>query len=214
MAQSYQDLLSKVLEIEKDTQVQSVIHIDISSVFSTQTPAVPGYYELLNQIGEDTSISKPIKQSKHNIAYVEPQLVNLSNKDDAGQKETTKGIALKAAPNPLKAQAKEEIDGLALAFKKIGSTRKKETKIKQVKATRDLILPSLSTQDQLAELERIIGALNTNSLDAEQMKIVVSEIKGLAEYLSENPDKSSGPLTILRDQKLAEANSLVDKLMV
>ena len=138
MASSYQDLLHKVLEIEKDVDILEVVHIDISSIFSTQTLAVPGYYELLNHIGTPITGSKQIKQSKYDSAYIEPQSVSLSNHDNSSQKnDDARGIAPKAAPNPLKAQAKDEINNLAFAFKKLGHTQKKEPKIKAMKTARD-----------------------------------------------------------------------------
>ncbi|MGC8586837.1 MAG: hypothetical protein ACP5K9_00915 [Candidatus Micrarchaeia archaeon] len=49
--------------------------------------------------------------------------------------------------------------------------------------TKKLILPSLSLQDQLSELEKISEGLDEQVFDDEQLKIIVSEVKGLRERL-------------------------------
>ncbi|MDE1762229.1 MAG: hypothetical protein KGH59_03620 [Candidatus Micrarchaeota archaeon] len=72
--------------------------------------------------------------------------------------------------------------------------------------TKKLVLPNLSVQDQMHELEGILEALDQNALDAEQLKIVKLEVAGVnVSRQREKPqDDSQRALIASRDKLLSD----------
>lgn len=72
--------------------------------------------------------------------------------------------------------------------------------------TKKLVLPNLSLQDQIHELEGVLEALDQNALDSDQLKIVRLEIAGVsASRRQEKPqDDSQRSLIASRDKLLSD----------
>ncbi len=78
------------------------------------------------------------------------------------------------------------------------------------------VLPRLSINDQVAELERIIEGLKENVFTADQLEVVRNELYGLRKFLQsgakekESDDPENAVIFgILRDKRLEEALSLL-----
>ncbi|MCL4365100.1 MAG: hypothetical protein M1569_01260 [Candidatus Marsarchaeota archaeon] len=77
---------------------------------------------------------------------------------------------------------------------------KRETAMKQ----QPLVLPGLSLQDQIIELEKINSVIDSNSLTGGQLDIIKIEIKGLLADRSAQPGNVQPGLSEIRDARLAE----------
>jgi len=76
--------------------------------------------------------------------------------------------------------------------------------------TSKLILPSLSLQDQLSELEKISEGLDEQVFDEEQLKIIVAEVKGLRERIKFEktpPGQFQSSFLVPRNNRLTEVEN-------
>ncbi len=74
----------------------------------------------------------------------------------------------------------------------------------QKKPEQRLVLPGLSLQDQITELEKIGRVLDSDSLTGEQIGIIKAEIKGLMENRGSPASGLQEGLAGIRDARLAE----------
>ena len=83
--------------------------------------------------------------------------------------------------------------------------------MREKKTASDLVLPTLSLNDQLSELEKINLALEGNLFDDEQLGIVKAEAQGLSRSLRKGKPSQDyqKELVELRDKRLKE---VLDKL--
>ncbi|MDE1827800.1 MAG: hypothetical protein KGH65_01425 [Candidatus Micrarchaeota archaeon] len=105
---------------------------------------------------------------------------------------------------------KEMLDAAKDVGKMLGNVSKGfeqmvESRVSKIQ-TKKLVLPSLSLQDQMHELEGILDALDQNALDAEQLKIVRLEIAGVnaSRQRGKPQDESQQPLIAARDKLLSD----------
>jgi len=90
----------------------------------------------------------------------------------------------------------------------------------KVEGADDIILPKLSTSDQIAELERMIEGVKENSFTADQLNVVKKEAEGLSDAISKEKTggygkESSGmeqQLVQLRDRRLTEVLKLMSDI--
>ncbi|MEM3208346.1 MAG: hypothetical protein QXE33_00240 [Candidatus Micrarchaeaceae archaeon] len=79
-----------------------------------------------------------------------------------------------------------------------------------------LILPTLSLQDQLSELEKINEGLDENVFNDEQLKVIRQEVFGLAETLRYEKPKSldafQASLAAMRAKRLEEAEARLSNM--
>jgi hypothetical protein len=84
-----------------------------------------------------------------------------------------------------------------------------------VKQSNNLVLPSLSVTDQVAELDKIIQNIKNSNFSGDQIQIVREEVIGLSKALSSEPkpappaDGIEKDMIELRQARLAEALSLI-----
>lgn len=75
----------------------------------------------------------------------------------------------------------------------------------------DLVLPTLSLQDQISELEKISMGVDEKVFNQEQMQIIVFELEGLGGRVRgerrESLDTFQKNLVAIRDRRLAEART-------
>ncbi|MGC8662273.1 MAG: hypothetical protein ACP5RT_00590 [Candidatus Micrarchaeia archaeon] len=112
----------------------------------------------------------------------------------------------KKAENAAK-EIKSIVGSIGKEFEK--SVKRETEKIKGEK----LVLPTLSLQDQISELEKISEGIDEKVFNEEQMKIIKEEVRGLNEKLkskkSQPIDEFQKSLLSLRDQKMKEALSKI-----
>ncbi len=117
----------------------------------------------------------------------------------------------KVQPKPLERSAEEE---LAKTIK--ASAIETPRPVQQVyQPPKDLVLPTLSLTDQVAELDKILENVQQRRFNSAQMAIVKMEVKGLSEMISSQPESLSSPtpfdqdLRDLRRARLAEILALI-----
>ncbi len=125
------------------------------------------------------------------------------------------------APSPFIAEeeaAKKELESIKAKLGEIAPAIK-EMRRKRV-STKDLVLPSLSLSDQIAELERIVEGVKENIFDEEHLEIVKQEVYGLnavAEKAERDRKRSKAQiessvedsLITIRQQRLNDAMNLL-----
>jgi len=105
---------------------------------------------------------------------------------------------------------KEMLDAAKDVGRMVGSASKGFEQMMQERIskiqTKKLVLPNLSIQDQMHELEGILDALDQNALDLEQLKIVRLEVAGVASSRQrERPqDDAQRALIAARDKLLSD----------
>ncbi len=81
--------------------------------------------------------------------------------------------------------------------------------MREKKATEKLVLPNLSIQDQIGELEKISLGLDGNIFTKDQLDIIIQEVKGLSHKKVMPKGDFDKELVELRDKRLKE---VMDKL--
>ena len=79
-----------------------------------------------------------------------------------------------------------------------------QAKREPVMKQQPLVLPGLSLQDQIIELEKINSVIDSDSLTEEQLDIIKVEIKGLLASRSTGVGEFQPDLSGIRDARLAE----------
>ncbi len=113
---------------------------------------------------------------------------------------------------PVKSVAKESFDAAKEIKHLIGGAGKEYEKIVEEESKKiskeKLVLPTLSLQDQIHELEGIKEGLDNNAFTAEQLGVVRSEVIGLSEQVRyekiRSKDQFQRSLFELRNKLLAE----------
>ena len=115
--------------------------------------------------------------------------------------------------------AKGTVSGIAGGFGHIAESIG-EIKLKRIN-TKDLVLPNLSLSDQVEELQRIIDGLRSGMFNEDELGVVVQEVYGLRQQVDDEKkelrkrksEQSQDEFTLwtLRDQRLADAISLIEK---
>lgn len=114
-----------------------------------------------------------------------------------------------AAPAPEAVEAAKEIKTLVG-----GAGKEYERKVSQ-EAVRvkkgGLVLPTLSVQDQISELEKISTGIDESIFNADMRKIVVDEVEGLSGVARgeklENMERFQRDLSVVRNQRLEEVRA-------
>ena len=85
-------------------------------------------------------------------------------------------------------EATEKLEKISKVSSEIEGEIAKQQEKKQVKG---LVLPTLSINDQLSDLEKISEGLSEHVFDAEQLKIIKLEANGLARLIAEGKEASA-----------------------
>jgi hypothetical protein len=162
---------------------------------------------------------RPAKQQKQRIE--EPRVEAPS---PSPVQFTQNEIATPEIPSALEADRKKEsvaneLSQMAKRFTSLTPSIREFTR-KKINV-KDLVLPNLSIADQISELERIIEGLNERVFDSEHIPIVAQEVYGLRQVVADEKKKMKSKqqgvqsleesLWELRDQRLAEASSLLEQ---
>ncbi|MEM0086917.1 MAG: hypothetical protein QW774_00655 [Candidatus Micrarchaeaceae archaeon] len=188
----YADAVKLVSEIESvSTQNESVI-IDPESALKNRIQESAYKYEDAYRIISSVEGLKPQPQPA-----IQQQPLQVQRAQPTETKEVSEEI-------------KKLVSKASIEFEE--SVLKEIEKVKVGK----LVLPTLSLQDQLSELEKINEGLDENVFNGEQLKIIRQEIFGLAETLryekSKSLDAFQASLAAMRAKRLEEAEAKLSKV--
>ena len=209
---TYNDMVAFVEEAERNAQSHQVQPTIIDLVAATNAGSVQQkrYSDVIADIG---AVEAP-KKTKEEKA---------KEQKEPGEHIIMAGLEQAKYSNPVPSPfikeeeaAKKELDTIKERLGEIAPAIK-EIRRRRVN-TKDLVLPSLSLSDQIAELERIIEGVKENVFDVEHLDIVKQEVYGLSavdERAQKERKKSSAPgsiedsLLAVRMQRLQDAMTLL-----
>jgi len=216
-AQNDYTAISETLEkIEQEKSVQGRMQIDPNAVLANQVEVLDYSYDKACSIisGIETEISLQQKSSQQG-PQIQMPTVNV-NKEVAqtatqirqkiGSVELQKNIL---SANREMISAAREIGGI------VGGAGKElegmiQESIAKAKAKK-LILPNLSVQDQIHELEGISDGIDQKVFDSEQLKIIRQEIDGIKEIgkalKGVEIEASQREMVALRDKLVADVGN-------
>jgi hypothetical protein len=232
----YKDLLERVQQLEQEPKKSDTVSIDITSVMFGHKESNVTYKDLLKIISsmnvpkfkeveeehkpnipshlitsgvEQASYAQPIVQSPIQPAYGGKENTNIQGIPESGH------IGEEGTMPQQEQEQKAKIE-LGSIIRNLGPIKKfSGIKMKRVN-TSQLVLPNLTLADQIAELERIIEGLKENVFDNEHMQIVIEELTGLNQVVSDAKKKGvvskselEQSLINLRDERLIEALALL-----
>ncbi len=202
MAQNYQDLVSIVEEMEKNSAKVDFNAVDISSI---QSPKVkkrkPPFRPLLDLAIEIESGRSA--DSVKRAGRMQPQRITQPKEPEQRPKQNK--------------STKDEIGAFANKLNKNREQKQQISGFNVKESEEDLQLPKLSVSDQISELEQMIDGLKSRTFDYEHIETIKKEVYGLDKYMIREIMKGSKKkltqmeqnLITLRDQRLNEAMKIL-----
>jgi len=202
----YSRLAKQVAEIEKEAQRPPVGTVDISASFASNVKKGGiTYQELLDKVGEVERHGGVFQKQRVPAAKAQPMQQQVRGTEVLQQPVK---IAVKESA---KSNAQKELSELTRALPVhapvFGASGAKA-------GEQNLVLPSLSIPDQIAELERILEGLTAGIFTADDISTVRAEVYGLAmqvnkekkelEKSKKSVDPDSVALWVLRDQRISD----------
>lgn len=245
MAKNYFDLIKIVEEVETGATKVEFNSIDISLIerskvefkkpdfkpmldlamgiemgkVKEEPPPKPTTQQQIKQILE----SKPIKQvMQMQVGTATSQSSTVQNTVYMPEDISAQVQQPQQQTPTLNPSVKEEIGAFAdkLTENKEQQPQPINTFNMKVEGADDIILPKLSTSDQIAELERMIEGINEKSFSADQLKVIKKEATGLNDVIAKEKTEGYGKessgmeqqLVKLRDRRLTEVMTLVSDI--
>lgn len=243
MAKNYSELIKIVDEIEKGATKVEFNSIDISTIETAKPelkkrdfrPLLDSAMAIEGGRAKEEPQPKPTPQQIKQILESKPikqalqmQVGTATSKNPAVQNTTVYMPEDTAAQVPqqqnstLSQSVKEEIGVFAdkLTQKTEQQPQPINTFSMKVEGADDIILPRLSTSDQIAEMERMIEGIKENSFSSDQLKVIKKEVTGLNDAIAREKaggygKESSGieqQLVQLRDRRLTEVMTIVSDI--
>jgi hypothetical protein len=183
------DKIIEMVDAEGAQPSDASVSIDLSSAFADEIEVKELKYADVSAIVEGV---EPRKESAPEIKQQQPEVQ-----------------APVAIP---KHETSKEMEGAAGVLKGMvggAGNELEETVTKEVekKKGEDLVMPSLSVQDQLADLEKIAEGIKERAFDKEQLKIISQEVAALSSEAGtgrEGLGEEQLEIVMLRDQKVKE----------
>ena len=219
-AQSYLILLSKVSGYQQETRRR---------VQESQQPVYRYDRSGLSEIKAKLDLHNKAGAIRHDDTLGNPAVAEVAQKIDAevpqkdfgdapARKNGNENVA-KARENELMLKPGLKIESIKAAanneLKALVQNIKEHQDVHnvQVEPTKDgLVLLKLSVGDQVGELQKILEGVAGREFDAGQMNIIVSEVRGLAEYVNTAEGKSAASKS---DARLVEVRDrLVSDLVM
>ncbi|MGC8478739.1 MAG: hypothetical protein ACP5NE_02330 [Candidatus Micrarchaeia archaeon] len=208
----YQQLVEFIQSAEAEGKSDEGIVIDIDRALSGEIyqKEVPNGYSKLLELIESTETGRQ-KQKEEPKEHKEVQEhIVVSGLEQAKYSN----------PSPIAREEEEVKKDLAEIKDKISGIVPKVKEIKKPRAkSSDLVLPTLSLTDQIAELERVIEGIKEGIFDEEHLEIVKLEVFGLHDIVEKaerkkkraeaNGSEIEGSLVEVRNQRLEEAIALL-----
>ena len=199
---NYDEALSLIEGIEEGASAQQrkPFVIDSTSLSETLDIKQVDYNEVLKEFGIETA---PEAESMQR-AQVSVQKPVVAPKPEQAKQAAPKP---RAKPNPsyFKKDLEEAASRLSV-IAKAGSEISKVIKEEKEKAkTKGLVLPTLSINDQISDLEKISEGLKEHAFTKEQIDIIVLEANGLARLIAQGKQPNvPTDLAELRNRLLKE----------
>ncbi len=217
-AASYSELVSLIEGAERESVAASSVSagsviIDLAAAIGqTVNMQRKRYADVITEI-EEVEAPRRYKEEKVKEQKEAPEHIIMAGVEQAKYSNPVPSpfIAEEEAAKKELESIKEKLGEIAPAIKEMG--RKKVS-------TKDLVLPSLSLSDQIAELERIVEGVKENIFDEEHLEIVKQEVYGLnavAEKAERDRKRSKvqvassveDSLIAIRQQRLHDAMNLL-----
>ncbi len=213
----YKAMADLIADAEKETKANVTAPLEIKPII--EAPMPKGNFTYLDMLEEVDSIiaNKQKGAVKESVqVYQQP----------ASQHIITSGVEQGQLSNviPGAAEGKAQEEGTLGSdemLKQIPLPKFKYMSAKKVDVEQ-MVLPSLSMSDQIAELERIIEGMKENIFDADHFEIVMEEVYALVKTVNDRKKrmKKSGAkvsaleqsLWLLRDRRLEEAIGAISNL--
>ena len=227
----YERMVKQIAEIEASTARTTASTIDISESFSDdQKKGTASYKSILSIIEEverkgsifqrQKQQARPLEQPKQaqevQAAPPQPSIQAAQQVQAAQPTVHQEELAQQPAVKPAQQEAVQDTAAKELAELTkelpVHVPRFGIHKIKMVKRT-DLVLPNLSLQDQVAELERILDGVRSGVLHKDDLQTVKTEVYGLAGVVNDEkkamkkgakPPSDEYAMLALRDQRIEE----------
>jgi hypothetical protein len=197
LSQNYQDLVKTIEEIEQNAEKVDFNSIDISSIRDSKTktrkPPFRPLLELAMKLDMGHSRDAPQVQYQAKAQQQQQAAAQARQRTNENVKKELSALAKKTA------KGKEE-------KQRIGKFN--------IRANdeRDLVLPKLSMQDQISELEGMLKGIRDRAFDFEHIEKVRKEAFGLNKHIiremmkgaKKKLNKTEQSLIALRDQRLTE----------
>ncbi len=218
---AYTKLLKQIEQIEGAVSAVGSAAIDISGSFANAPGRkAPSYRDMLVKINEIEKSKARVPKAAPAVQAAAPQAaqpvapqvqVQQVKQEELAQLPTERKEGTNVYAGK---ELAELVRSLPVKIPKVGKHKLKREK------DANLVLPNLSLVDQVAELERILDAINAKALHGDELDMVASELYGLVERVnaekkqlkkgrSSNADDYQ--LLELRDQRIeAVAAALTD----
>ena len=212
----YKAMADLIADAEKETQSKGAAPLDIKPIIAAPMPKTSFTY--LDMLGELDSIiankqKGTVKESVQTYQQPAAQHIIASGVEQGQLSNTIPGVA--------RGSTQEGELGPEEMLKQIPLPKFRYMSAKKVDVEQ-MVLPSLSMSDQIAELERIIEGIKENIFDADHFEIVMEEVYALVKTVDDRKKrmKKDGArvsaleqsLWLLRDKRLEEAIGAISNL--
>ncbi len=169
--------------------------IDVNSVFSNRIETKILGYAQISALLERGGAAPEVPEYQPQAPAPQTQVQQTQTpKHDLGKEKSNAAVKLKSM-----------VGNIEKEFE--GAVSKKVEEFEE----RNLVMPTLSLQDQLTDIEKISDGVRENAFNPEQKKIIIQEIKWLSSSAAridpEKLDQDSRNILVLRDQKVKELRS-------
>jgi len=199
---NYDEALSLIEGIEEgaSSQQRKPFVIDSTSLSETFDIKQVDYNEVLKEFGIETPEAESMQR-----AQVSVQKPGVAPKLEQAKPQAAPKPRAKPNPSYFKKDLEEAASRLSV-IAKAGSEISNVIKEEKEKAkTKGLVLPTLSINDQISDLEKISEGLKEHAFTKEQIDIIVLEANGLARLIAQGKQPNvPTDLAELRNRLLKE----------
>lgn len=190
--QEYQQVVSLVDSIASASTEEST-SIDVGEVFLHRLPIKEIGYAEADKMFEKGALSRPAPQE----APIQPSV------------QQPKPQVQVQVP---KHEVRKETEGAAAGLRRLmggaGKEYAESVTREEKEKEEQLVMPKLSVQDQLSDLEKIKEGIDENVFDKEQLGIIVEEVSGMSKIAArEDTNRMSADqreLVLMRNQRIKE----------
>lgn len=200
---NYKEAISIIEQIEGEKEEEREYMIDPSNIEPNLPVRTVSYKEVLAQLPLIKGVEKEVAEEEQKVQQpVAP----------APTPQKIKPI------KPREVIFSKELSEAAARLSKITNISEVETKIKEAREKRmvkKLVLPTLSINDQISDLEKISEGLDEHVFSKEQLKIIKEEAQGLARLIAEGKQPTTPEdLVGLRNQLLRQVIEKANRYVV
>jgi Cu/Ag efflux protein CusF len=210
----YEALIKLAEEVTRSTDMEQPTYFVELPVITLGAEDPPTYIDLVAIVdGIETGRRRPVEEIRAQRQVPQPP----EHLIVSGMEQARHAVPITESITHEEEEIKKDLETIKKEIKSV-SPKLKEVRLRHVKV-KNLVLPSLSLSDQIAELQRIMEGINEGIFDKEHMEIVLEEVFGLYQVV-EKAKKSlkkrnvqtgslEQSLWALRDQRLNETIELL-----